>query len=428
LEERSDAGASRLRWARACAGLGLWCLGALTLAMPKGLLPFGLLLLLSTLLVPRRLLAGARELGAPLAAVAAAAVFALGVVFVSSWVLGLEPGEVESRDRVLVLPWAMAWAYVLQPSRTLLWRGAICGLAAAAVVALVQVLAGAERASGWGNAIVFADVVLLLMVLAVFCRPARSWRWAALGLVLGTVAILLSGTRGTWPGLLLLLAAMVLGSGWRSRRSRLLVLGATVAGLVALVSAVPGMTERTRLDELQQDIARIDRGDHDSSAGARLERLQIAARAFGEHPWTGVGFAHFDRAMEQLPECRRTPPAERCHLGHAHNDLAEWAATMGIPGILALAGLYGIPLWLFVRLWRRTPRPPNLRGAALAGMAFVVAFVSCGLTQSMFAHQTTTSVYAALAGILLGLAVREAQAGQATGQPARPASGVRMAR
>ncbi|MBB6066125.1 O-antigen ligase family protein [Pseudoxanthomonas broegbernensis] len=405
----NDRGETRLRWAQAGASAALWCLPALVLTLPKGVLPFGLLLLASTLLVPGRLLAGARQIGRPLALAAFAGLFALGVAFASSWTLSAAPGQVDSMDRLLGLPWVMAWAYVLGPSRGQLWRGALFGLVAAAVLAGYQVLAGAERASGWGNAIVFADVVLALMVLVVFCRPPRRWRWATVGLACGTVAILLSGTRGAWPGLLLVLVVLVLGSGWQSRRSRILLLGAAVAVVAALVGTVPGLTERMRLSELQQDIVRIDRGDHDSSAGARLERLQVAARAFAAQPWSGVGFAHFDRAMRQrLSDCRRLAPALRCDLGHAHNDLAEWAATMGVPGVAALACLYGIPLWLFLRLRRSAVADP-LRGAAAAGAMVVAVYVLCGLTQSMFAHQTTTSLYAALTGILLGLALREAR-------------------
>jgi O-antigen ligase len=154
----------------------------------------------------------------------------------------------------------------------------------------------------------------------------------------------------------------------------------------------------------------MDRGDHNSSSGARLERLQVAADAFADAPWTGIGFGDFDRAMQRLPACRgeaaRQP--ERCHLGHAHNDLAEWAATMGIPGVVSLFLLYGIPLWLFLRL-RRGVKSGRLRGSASAGAMLVVMYVLCGLTQSMFAHQTTVSVYAAFSGLLLGMALREAR-------------------
>src|SRR5690606_14618391 len=262
------------------------------------------------LLVPG-VIAGARRIGTPLLLVTAAAMLAIAVAYVSSRSTGGD--GIDSRDRLLVLPWTMAWAWALQPSLLWLWRGAMAGLACAVVIAFAQLLSGLERASAWVNAIVFADVVLLLMVLAVFCRPPRSWHWAVLGLVCGILAILFSGTRGAWPGMLLLLGAMVLGSGWQSRRSRTLILIAGLAGIVGVVGVVPGISHQMRLTELQHDIARIDAGDHDSSAGARLERLQVASEAFQLRPWTGVGFAQFDRAMqEQLPACRAPQPAARC--------------------------------------------------------------------------------------------------------------------
>ena len=399
----------RLRWASGCAAEALWCLPALTLSMPKGLLPFGVLLLVSSLLVPMRVARATREIGWPWTLVAMAGVVPLLVALASIQLTGSDQ-NIDGRDRLLVLPWAMAWAWALDPPREMLWRGALAGLLAAAALALVQVLAGASRAGGWLNEIVFADVVLVLMVVAVFCRPPRSWHWSAFGLALGVLAILLSGTRGPWPGLLVLLLVLVLGSGWRSRRSRALLLGGVVTCGIVLLASVPALTQQLRLSELRSDIERMDHGDHNSSAGARMERLSVAAQAFADAPWTGVGFGEFDRAMQRLPACRgdAAQEIERCHLGHAHNDLAEWAATMGVPGALALVLLYVVPLWLFLHL-RRRARLGRLRGSAAAGAMLVVVFMLCGLTQSMFAHQTTTSVYAAFGGLLLGMALREAR-------------------
>ena len=401
-------GQTRLRWAQAGAAAALWCLPALVLTLPRGLLPFGLLVLATTVLVPRQMLAAVRLIGWRWWLAATAVVVPLLVVAVSIRLGGALHG-LDGPSRWLGLPWLMAWAWALQPPREMLWRGALVGLVAAAALALVQVLGGEARPGAWVHPIVFANVVLALMVLVVFCRPLCSWHWTGLGLLLGTLAILLSGTRGVWPGLGLLWLVLMLGSGWRSRRSRILLAGAlVVAGIVALAS-VPALTEHTRLVELRQDLERIDRGDHNSSAGARLERLQVAARAVSQAPWTGVGYHQFDRAMQQVPECRGEAgrQVERCHYGHAHNDLAEWAATMGIPGVLALGLLYGVPLGLF--LWLRPGIGPGpLRGAASAGAMVVAVFMLGGMTQSMFAHQTTAAVYAALCGLLLGLALREA--------------------
>ena len=417
-ETRShNMGNLRLRGASACAVLAMWCLPAFTLSLPKGLLPFGLLLLASTLLVPLRIARATREIGWPWRLVALAAIVPLLVALASIQLTG-STQNIAGHDRLLVLPWTMAWAWAMDPPRVMLWRGALAGLLAAAALALVQVLAGASRAGGWANEIVFADVVLVLMVMVVFCRPPHGWRWSAVGLALGVLAILLSGSRGPWPGLLLLLL-MVVGSGWRTRRSRVLLLGGAVACGVVMLASVPALTQQMRLSELRSDFERMDHGDHNSSAGARLERLQVAASAFAGAPGTGVGFGEFDRALQRLP-ARRAGAArdvERCHLGHAHNDFAEWAATMGVPGLLSLALLYGIPLWLFIRL-RRGVEQGCLRGSASAGAMLVVTFVLCGMTQSMFAHQTTASVYAAFGGLLLGMALREARWSPVAGQPA----------
>jgi O-antigen ligase len=411
---------TRQRWARGSALLALWCLPALVLTLPKGLLPFGLLLLASSLMVPGLMLASAREHARPVAVLAAVAAFALAVAAFSSWRLGLEPGQLDSRDRLLFLPWVVVWTLVMRPPRHVLWWGAVVGVVLAAALAVSQILGGAVRASGWGNAIVFADVIVLLLVLVVLCRPPGRGMWmlVALGLGLGLLALVLSGTRGTWPGAVLVVGLAILGCGWRSRRRRLGLLAAAAVGTAALVVAVPGLTERMRLSELQSDIARIESGDNESSAGARLERLKVAAQAFAEHPWTGVGFGHFDLAMQQLPDCRHDQPPPRCKLGHAHNDLAEWAATMGVPGAVSLLALYGVPLLMFLGLRRRRPRP-GLRDSASVGLVLVTVFVMCGLTQSMFAHQTTTSIYAALTGILLGMALLEARPRGPVPAPAR---------
>ena len=399
----------RLRWANACAGMALWSLPALVASVPNGLLAFALLLLASCLLLPLRVARAPRQIGWPWWLVLAAVVVPLLVAAISIRYSGSRAG-LDGPDRWLALPWTMAWAWALQPPRRWLWHGALVGLAAAAVLALAQLLAGESRPGAWLHPIVFANVVLALMVLSVFCRPPRSWHWTSVGLLLGILAILLSGTRGVWPGLALLVLVLVLGSGWRSRRSRALLMGALVATGVAVLASVPALSERTRLPELRQDLARMERGDHDSSAGARLERLGVAVQAFAEAPWTGVGYGEFDRAMQRLPDCRgrAAQGVERCHFDHAHNDLAEWAATMGIPGLVALAMLYGIPLGLFLRL-RRGVEPGSLRGSASAGAMVVAVTLLGGLTQSMFAHQTTTAVYAALCGTLLGLALREAR-------------------
>ncbi|MFL8061293.1 O-antigen ligase family protein [Xanthomonas vasicola] len=390
------------------AELGVFALTALVVSMPSGLLPFGLCLLLGSLVGWRSLRQGiaAREWSLRVAGWLTVAVIAMSLLSIALFEHGLR--DVGNRSRFLVLPWAALWAYALQPRQVWLWRGALAGVFAAMLIALLQVMNGADRAEGFTNAIVFADIALMLLVVAVFCRPDGNVRWLVSAAVATVVVVVLSGSRGVLLSLLATLGVLIWGAPWHSARARLLTFigGAVLAVGVAL--SVPALTDQMRLGELQSDLQRYEVGDTDSSAGARIERLHVAWDTVKAHPLTGVGVGRFDDAMHDLPACAANPALFRCQLGHAHNDLAEWAATQGVPGLLLLLAVYGVPLWIFVRLHRRSGQK-QFRGPAAAGVMLVISYALCGLTQSMFAHQVAASFYTAMVGVLVGLAARQAQ-------------------
>ncbi|WP_372159257.1 O-antigen ligase family protein [Xanthomonas arboricola pv. pruni] len=390
------------------AELGVFALTALVVSMPSGLLPFGLCLLLGSLVGWRSLRAGVAMRPWSLRALGwlAAAVIAMSLLSIVLFEHGLR--DVDNRSRFLVLPWAAVWAYALQPRQVWLWRGALDGVFAAMLIAMLQVMNGADRAEGWTNAIVFADIALMLLVVAVFCRPPGKVRWLV-GAAIGTVVVIvLSGSRGVWLSLLVTLGVLIWGAPWQSARMRLLTFVGSAVLAVGVVLSVPALTQQMRLGELQSDLQRYEVGDSDSSAGARIERLHVAWDTLRAHPLTGIGVGRFDDAMRELPVCAGDTWLLRCHLGHAHNDLAEWGATQGVPGLLLLFAVYGVPLWIFVRLHRRTGQR-QFRGPAAAGVMIVVSYALCGLTQSMFAHQVSASFYTAMVGVLVGLAARQAQ-------------------
>ena len=404
------AGSARASALQTLASVGLFCLPALVIAVPSNLLPFGLILLASSLIGADYLWRTLPAAGKPLWGLAALTALALAVTALSIWQFDFGLRDFDNRSRFVVMPWVMLWLCALRPAPLAWWWGAVVGLMVVAGLSFQQVLAGAERADLWTNAIVLADMSLMLMVVAVFCRPAQAARWVVLALVAGIAVIVLSGSRGVWLPLALLLITMVMTLRWGRLRTRWLSLLAAASLAIGAVALVPGVSDQLRLTELQQDMQRLDRGDVNSSAGARWERLQVAWETFQEHPWQGVGIGHFDDAMRRLPACQLTQGApQRCFLSHAHNDLAEWAATQGIPGILLLLAVYGGPLAMFVWLYRRSGRQ-EFRGPAAAGVMLVAAYVLCGMTQSMFAHQITASFYVCAIGVLVGQGWMEVRA------------------
>ncbi|XFC40683.1 O-antigen ligase family protein [Stenotrophomonas indicatrix] len=396
----------RPRAAHWLAQIGLFCMPALVLTIPINLLPYGLVLLVTTLMAPE-LLWRARHMEAqPIRALTwlTLAVLALGVLSMVVFEHGLR--NVDNRSRFLVIPWIALWVCALRPDMRWLWRGAFAGLLGTFALALLQVLGGAARAELSTNAIVLADIVVMLMVLLVFCRPSRRWSLVIVGTAAGCGTIILTGSRGVFAALLALLVVLALSLRWRTGVARLSVLAGMLAIAATLLLSVPELRHQVRLTELHSDVQRMEQGDSDSSAGARVERLQVAWDTFLDHPLIGVGVGHFDNAMQRVPICREDPQEQRCHLGHAHNDVAEWAATQGVPGLLLLLAVYGVPLWVFVRLHRRSGHA-TFRGPAAAGVMVVVSYILCGLTQSMFAHQMTASFYVTIVGLLTGLSIVE---------------------
>ncbi len=394
----------RVRFAHGLGHLGLLLLPALVVSTPANLLPFGLLLLVSTVMVPDLLWRARADAGRSIRVLAwlMLAVLAAGVLSVVLFEHGFR--DVDNRSRFFVMPWIALWVCALELRLRWLWRGAVVGLLLVFGLSLRQVLGGAPRADLFTNAIVLADMVVMLLVLALFCRPhgVRGWAWGLPAAALGCATLVLTGSRGALLALLAVFLVMALTLRWGSLQRRLLILAALLGLSVVAVVSVPELRHQVRLTELHSDVQRLERGDADSSAGARVERLQVAWDTFLDHPLTGVGVGHFDNAMQRLPVCRDDPLEARCHLGHAHNDLAEWGATQGILGALLLLAVYGVPLWLFLWLHRHSGRA-TFRGPAAAGVMIVVCYVLCGLTQSMFAHQITASFYASIVGVLAGL-------------------------
>ncbi|MBD8635413.1 O-antigen ligase family protein [Stenotrophomonas sp. CFBP 13725] len=394
----------RARFAQGLGHLGLLLLPALVVSTPANLLPFGLLLLVSTVMVPDLLWRARADAGRSIRVLAwlMLAVLAAGLLSVVLFEHGFR--DVDNRSRFFVMPWIALWVCALELRLRWLWRGAVVGLLLVFGLSLRQVLGGAPRADLFTNAIVLADMVVMLLVLALFCRPhgVRGWAWGLPAAALGCATLVLTGSRGALLALLAVFLVMALTLRWGSLQRRLLILAALLGLSVVAVVSVPELRHQVRLTELHSDVQRLERGDADSSAGARVERLQVAWDTFLDHPLTGVGVGHFDNAMQRLPVCRDDPLEPRCHLGHAHNDLAEWGATQGVLGALLLLAVYGVPLWLFLWLHRHSGRA-TFRGPAAAGVMIVVCYVLCGLTQSMFAHQITASFYASIVGVLAGL-------------------------
>lgn len=378
------------------------------LVVPKGLSVFAAAMVVATLVaLPDVRRSGRDRVPRAVLGLACAALVVLAVSALSMWTSGADLSVLDYPSRCLLLPWCAWLAWVTRIRISCLWYGALVGLLLAFALSVTEAWSGAPRAGGDANPIVFANAVLVLLVVVVFARPARTGfsmqLLLAIAVALSVVAITLSGSRGVLPGLGLVLLMLFVGGTPGHRWGRL----ATVTGLFAAVClalwTVPWLSTQFRLDKVHADVSGYANDQVDQPISARMGLLAVAWEAFRSSPLAGVGVGGFAQRVDASPYCQQAS-RHFCSLEHAHNDLAQWGATMGVGGIVALLMLYGVPLLIAARQLRRL-KPDVPVGAAWTAAMLVGVYLISGLTQSMFSHALSSSAYVVIVGILLGSAL-----------------------
>lgn len=298
------------------------------------------------------------------------------------------------------------------PHPAALWHGASVGAIGAGLLSLWQWLALAlDRPGGSTNPIQYGNISALLAVLAA-CGLARAiqlrhslpWKLlAAAGVLLGLLACLLSGSRGSWLALpcCALLAAWLL---LRAGQGRLL-LKLAAAGLVAIVALalLPNSPLTARARQAMTEADHYTRSANaDSSVGARLEMLRVGLHLAPQHLLLGWGKEGMMQAKQQMVREGLASPSVEEHT-HLHNEYLDAVVKHGLPGLLAVLALYLLPLRLFARrLCQAGSREARL--AAAGGMMLMLSYLAFGLTQAFLTHNNGVMMLAFLMVILWSLA------------------------
>ncbi len=163
----------------------------------------------------------------------------------------------------------------------------------------------------------------------------------------GSMATLLSGSRGAWLGFLVtFLVWLVLTFSKINKKFLVVLTGVLVGGLLADTYLGRGLVQ-DRVMQVERDIsAYMDTGlVIDSSVGSRLEMWKAAIFIFSEHPFLGAGPKTFYPESKRLIENGGIRDYQY-GFQHAHSQYLEALATMGLIGFCSL-----LILWLGPLLW-----------------------------------------------------------------------------
>ncbi len=297
------------------------------------------------------------------------------------------PREFDAPSRfVLALPIFLLLCDVRVRHLKAIGWGCAAGAVGAAVWAVID-----RPAAGWTdmvrlgnyytNQIPFGDTALLLAFLSASTLGwddgrGRTLAWIAKGaaLVTGIDLSYLSGSRGGWIAIPLLVALLAFEYRWFSDWKRLA--SAVLIVIVAVTAALSTERVQSRIAAARSDVALFQHGSKDTSIGLRLQLWRASIRLFRAHPVWGVGKGRLTGAFGALAKRGEVDPA--IVNARAHSDFFSALAEAGVVGAAGLLFFYAGTAAAFWRNRRSDDRV--IRTASCAGLSATLSTVIFGLT------------------------------------------------
>ncbi|PUE47911.1 hypothetical protein B9Z47_08630 [Limnohabitans sp. 2KL-1] len=332
-------------------------------------------------------------------------------IFVGFW-YGYKLSYYEAFVPFVLMPFMLSGVIGARLQAQVLWLGAATGAILAGALASYQSLVmHIGRAMGAMNhPIVFGDLAVVLACISLFgilfFEQARSsWlvrMYMVFGAVFGVWASLLSGSKGGWLSIVMVLIVFA----WKLmaqkpvmwRLASVLVIGLLVAKGVWLAP-----------DELV--VQRVQQGFNgglhwyktgevvDWSVSIRLELWSYAVHLFAERPWLGWGGGE---ALRKLGEHLKPLAVPEGIAPVFENDILHYAAVSGLVGLSSLVALFG---GLFAGFWQLQRRKhARIQAYVLLGMLLVVLIFEFGLTVNALGRNAFRYFFSTLTVMLLGLA------------------------
>ena len=302
-----------------------------------------------------------------------------------------------------------------------LWLGLGVGSISAGSIAIWQrFIEDIARASGFAPTNKFGLVAItmgLMCLSGLFCvcsqhnSGKRKWLifiFLLTGFFFGLLAAILSGSRGAWTAVLPTTIVFVWLVGQLPHARRYLLAGIILGFCgVAIIYHSPTTNFADRLSEAAEQIHAYAEGDFTGGVVEyRLEMWKGASILFMEKPyigWSETGYAARMRALETDGVIQHGTAG----YAHAHNDWFNVFAKKGILGGVILLAVYMAPLFFFTKIALHSAKSgissSSRFALATAGIAFVLSFMSAGLTQVTFNRNIGVMFYGLMTAILAGL-------------------------
>lgn len=294
----------------------------------------------------------------------------------------------------------------------LLVYGTVLGAAVLGLQCLYEILIlDRETAMGMYGPIILGDLAVLFstvtLVLLLFNKQqTRSHYLLIIPLVLGILAIYLSGSRNGWLAAAISIFATLALSFQFMRQKKIVIVVLIIVCLSSLASILLSEQIQIRFNRAATEFtsymthgAPYDEPLKHNSVGTRLESWRTALQIHKSSPWFGFGGGnaakHVSRRAEQgLAHPDFVNPDTEKGIGGLHSTYFESLLNEGMIGLAVILAFLFYPLYLFFRA-----RPDN-PALSTIGIIFIMNYMIFGTTENPFVHDNFTSVFLIFLAVL----------------------------
>ncbi|WP_109079140.1 O-antigen ligase family protein [Aggregatibacter kilianii] len=209
--------------------------------------------------------------------------------------------------------------------------------------------------------------------------------------LMGVFASLLSTARGGWIGVPFVISLILFA--YHRALSKKFFGGFFI--LLALIATTVAMLPNTKIKEriaaAEYDItAYFQKNNGSTSVGARFDMWKSAMLMAQEKPIFGWGVQGVTEKRKQQYE-QGLISQYAASFNHAHNQYFDDLSKRGILGLLALLGVFFVPLRFFMRHLKSTDA--ELKLASLLGAVHIVSVMFYCFSQGFFSHNSGNIFY-----------------------------------
>jgi len=323
---------------------------------------------------------------------------------------GYSASYFEAYPPMLLAPLVLNAIVVAQPPKAMLWMGAACAAILAGFVAAYQSLyLNIGRAIGaMNNQIVFGDLAVVMGAFAgfglIYWGRFQGKLWIkgvlSLGVAMGLLASLLSGTKGGWLSILMIAFVFV----WLAYPhwhwgKRLCAAGFVLAAIVGVAFLLPSDLVVNRVaNGLQGGAIWFSTGQvTEGSVSIRLEIWSQALTMIADRPFAGWSMDSEQELGKRLANAGAIVPSLQ-----AEHDLLQAGIVHGLPAIASYLALYLGFIFAFARIRRMWISNVLWVGLSTAGIVLVVLMLEFGLSVVVLGRQGFRHTFMVWAMVLLG--------------------------